>query len=69
VVEIGIAIARTLYRLYPDTFELAKFDRLLGHAATIEGIRNGMSLAEIRQTWTSDIREFLERRKEYLIYD
>src|SRR5437899_10564802 len=36
VVSIGITIASVLHRLYPERFDLDKFDRLLGNKATID---------------------------------
>ncbi|MBI2946803.1 MAG: DUF1343 domain-containing protein [Verrucomicrobia bacterium] len=67
-VDVGIAIARTLQRLYPAEFGLEKFDRLLVHRSTVEAIRAGRSLAEIRQSWTIDLDEFKKRREAYLLY-
>jgi uncharacterized protein YbbC (DUF1343 family)/CubicO group peptidase (beta-lactamase class C family) len=67
--EVGILIALTLQRLYPDDWNLDRFDRLLGHPPTIEAIRAGKSLAEIRAMWAPDVQAFAERRKPFLIYD
>ncbi len=68
VVDIGIAMAQTLHRLYPKDFDLEKFDRLLGHRATVDAIRSGKGLAEIRQLWAIDLEEFKKRRSSYLLY-
>jgi uncharacterized protein YbbC (DUF1343 family)/CubicO group peptidase (beta-lactamase class C family) len=68
VVDIGLAVAQTLHRLYPKDFDLAKFDRLLGHRATLDAIRSGKSLSEIRQSWAIDLEDFKNRRALYLIY-
>src|SRR5205814_1510444 len=51
VVDIGITIALTVERLYPDQFNLPKFNNLLVHQPTIEAIRAYKSLAEIKQLW------------------
>ncbi|MEW6302372.1 MAG: exo-beta-N-acetylmuramidase NamZ domain-containing protein [Verrucomicrobiota bacterium] len=67
-VDIGIVIALTMQRLYPQDWDLAKFDRLLGHQATIEAIRAGKSLAEIRAMWAADVEKFKERRAKFLLY-
>ena len=69
VVEAGIAIAQALYRLYPTVYQLEKLDRLLGHEATMEAIENGKSLAEIRESWGADLKEFAKRRELYLLYN
>lgn len=67
-IEVGLAIAQTMQRLYPAEFGLDKFDRLLVHRSTIEAIRAGRSLAEIRQSWAIDLEEFKKRRAAYLLY-
>ena len=68
VVDIGILIAKTLHRLYPQQFDLDKFDRLLGNKATIDAIKAGKSLTDIRQNWQGALDEFKTRRKEFLLY-
>ena len=68
VVDIGITIASVLHRLYPQQFDLEKFDRLLGHQATIAGIKGGKSLSEIRNSWAAGLEEFRKRREPYLLY-
>ena len=47
---------------------LEKFDRLLGHRATIARIKEGQSLAEIRKSWSADLEEFQKRRERHLLY-
>lgn len=68
VVDIGITIAATLHRLYPKDYNLDKFNRLLGHPATIQMIRDGKSAKEIRKSWQADVNDFMKRRKEFLLY-
>jgi uncharacterized protein YbbC (DUF1343 family)/CubicO group peptidase (beta-lactamase class C family) len=68
VVDIALTIAATLHRLYPAHFDLDRFDRLLGHAATIEALRAGRPLAEIRETWSAELERFRQRRERYLLY-
>ncbi|HEY1173726.1 MAG TPA: exo-beta-N-acetylmuramidase NamZ domain-containing protein [Verrucomicrobiae bacterium] len=68
VVDIGILIASTLHRMYPNDYDLNKFKKLLGHDATIEMIREGKSVKEIRKSWEPAVKEFMKRRKEFLIY-
>lgn len=67
-IDIGIVMARTLQRLYPNDFNLDKFNALLGHPATIEAIRDGKNLSEIRQLWSADLDKFRERREAFLLY-
>ncbi|MHB8521569.1 MAG: exo-beta-N-acetylmuramidase NamZ domain-containing protein [Limisphaerales bacterium] len=68
VVDLGVTIAQTLHRLYPRDFDIARFNRLLVHPATIEAIKAGKSQADIRQTWTPDLEKFKQRRAPFLLY-
>jgi len=47
VVDVGLMLAETLYRLYPKDFDAQKMAHLLLHATTLEGIKAGKSLKEI----------------------
>jgi len=69
VVNVGLLMASVLHRLYPESFDLDKFNRLLQHPPTIEAIRAGKSIAEIRALWRPDLDEFAKRRKPCLLYD
>ncbi len=68
VVDIGIALAHVLHRLYPAEFELDKFNRLLGDPATVQAIKDGKSLADIRAAWSNDLNAFAARREKFLLY-
>jgi uncharacterized protein YbbC (DUF1343 family)/CubicO group peptidase (beta-lactamase class C family) len=68
VLDVGISMAATLHRLYPGRFGLEKFDRLLVHPATVEAIRAGQSLDEIRGLWSGDLDAFMKRRAAFLLY-
>ncbi len=65
-VDVGIAMATVLYRLYPQQFDLQKLPRLLRHPATLDAIRAGEPLDAIHKLWISD---FMERRAKYLLYE
>ncbi|MGZ8867522.1 MAG: exo-beta-N-acetylmuramidase NamZ domain-containing protein [Thermoanaerobaculia bacterium] len=64
-VDLGVALATILYRRYPSRFDPDKMTRLLMHPATMDAIKAGKALGEIRELWRSD---FAERRAKYLIY-
>ena len=68
VVDIGLTMAKALHRRYPQQFGLEKMDRLLGHRATLDAIRAGKSLAEIKELWTADRTAFQKRREPFLLY-
>jgi len=67
-VSLGITLASALQRLYPQDFALDKVQTLLQHQATIDAIRAGRSLPEIRKLWADDIEQFRKRRERHLIY-
>ena len=68
VVDVGILIAKTLHHLYPAKFDLEKLDHLLGHRATLEAIKAGKDLSEIKLMWANDLKQFNERRAAHLLY-
>jgi uncharacterized protein YbbC (DUF1343 family) len=68
VVDLGIVLALTLQRLHPGQFALEKLQPLLQHPPTLEAIRRGQSLEEIKATWATDLGEFLARRGPFLLY-
>ncbi len=68
VVDVGLLIAATLERMYPKDFPVDKIKNLLLHAQTLEAIKAGKSLAEIRASWRMDLVDFEQRRERYLIY-
>jgi uncharacterized protein YbbC (DUF1343 family)/CubicO group peptidase (beta-lactamase class C family) len=67
-VDVGMTLAMALRRLYPNDFALDKVQHLLQHEATLEAIKAGKSLGEIKQSWTRDLEEFKKRREKFLIY-
>ena len=67
-VDVGMVLAQTLQRLHPNEFALEKVQHLLRHAPTVDAIRAGKSLAEIKESWTSDLEDYKKRREKFLIY-
>lgn len=68
VVDVGLTLALTLQRLYPNEFALEKMQTLLQSRATLEAIKAGKSLAEIKQGWAADLESFRKRREPFLLY-
>lgn len=67
-VDVGLTLALTLQRLYPQDFALAKFNTLLQHPVTIEAIKAGKTIGEIKQSWTAELAAFQKRRAPFLLY-
>lgn len=68
VVDVGLQIAKTLYRLYPHDFDPDKVSHLLLHPPTLEAIKADKPLSEIHLSWQKDLDEFQKIRAKYLIY-
>lgn len=69
VVDLGIAIAHTLNRLYAPDFDIGKFNRLLMYPEVIEQLREGHSWKSVVSQWRNEEQRFIERRKPFLIYE
>jgi uncharacterized protein YbbC (DUF1343 family) len=68
VVDLGLLIAKTLYRWYPKQFPLEKIEHLLKHVDTLEAIKADKSISEIRALWKPALEDFQKLREKYLIY-
>ena len=67
-VDVGLALAITLQKIYPQKLQAAAMARLLGDDATLAAIIAGKSFAEIKASWSSGLAEFEARRKAFLLY-
>jgi uncharacterized protein YbbC (DUF1343 family) len=68
-VRVGLTISATLFRLYPDHFNLReKFNTLLMHPETLERVAANEDAAGISETWEPAFSRFLERRSRFLLY-
>jgi len=67
-VELGLALAVTLHRLYGAEFDLAKANALLADDATLELIRSGKPCQDIVASWEPARLAFLKRREPFLLY-
>ncbi len=68
VVDIGLLIAETLYRLYPSDFDPGKMSHLLLDQPTLDAVKADKPLKEIRAAWQPGLDEFMKRRTRYLLY-
>lgn len=75
----GVAIIRTIFHLYPETFKWRKppyeyeeeklpFDILSGTENLRLHIEGGSSLEDIFQSWNEGVTDFMTRRTPYLLY-
>jgi uncharacterized protein YbbC (DUF1343 family)/CubicO group peptidase (beta-lactamase class C family) len=64
----GLALACTLRRLYPDQWQIDRFNSLLGNQATWEAVKRGESWPAIEKMWNEDLARFRSVRNRYLLY-
>lgn len=67
-VHTGLEIAATLQRLYPGTWKVADYARLLANAATLKRLQDGAPATEIVRAWEQSLDEFRTRRERVLMY-
>uniref|UniRef100_E6QKK3 Uncharacterized protein n=1 Tax=mine drainage metagenome TaxID=410659 RepID=E6QKK3_9ZZZZ len=66
--ELGIEIASTLHRLYPDQYKLDDLDALLRSKSTLQALKAGQDPRRIAEQWQDRLDQFQNQRKPYLLY-
>ncbi len=67
-VDVGIELARILWQMYPNDFAIQKIQTLIHDQQTLEDIKAGKSLSEIKRRWAHDLLTYKMRREPFLIY-
>jgi len=69
-IEIAVMMLRLLIDKHPNDFEFREshFDRLAGSSELRETLLAGTPCENIIESWSSDLEQFQERRKPYLLY-
>jgi uncharacterized protein YbbC (DUF1343 family)/CubicO group peptidase (beta-lactamase class C family) len=67
-VDVGIELARILFKKYPNDFAIQKMHPLVLENATIEDIKANKPLSEIKRRWAHDLLTFKMRREPFLMY-
>ncbi|GBC76757.1 Esterase EstB [bacterium HR08] len=67
-VRLGIEIAVVLHRLYPETWRVDAFGRLLAHRRTLELLKSGAEAETIERAWLTELERFRHIRQRYLLY-
>ncbi len=65
----GLAIARVLRTLYPDTFEVAKVNNLVINADIQRHVEETSADKDLSHLWRDELEEFNQRRAAYLLYE
>jgi len=68
-VRVGMTIAVELRKLYPNDWQVDRFNNLLLDPATMDGLKAGKSPEELERAWQAGLERFKERRKAFLLYD
>lgn len=68
-VETGLHIVKTIHDMYPGQVTLsAFFNNLIGNSWISQGIKDGMTVDEMKARWEADLKEFNKVRNKYLLY-
>ena len=68
-VAYGVETLQTLYRLYPDRFDLDKIWHVTRSRGLIEHIKNQVPIKVIVKSWKTQFTKFLDERRKYLHYE
>ena len=66
--RLGLQLAVSLRRLYPDDWDTASLNRLLSSETTQAAILAGKSVDDIQAGYRRQLQEFKQRRRRYLLY-
>ena len=64
----GLEIALVLKKLYPENFDPAKLEELIGNADTVRQLQAGTPAEQIVSSWSADLAAFEQLRRKYLLY-
>ncbi len=67
-VDVGLAIGLAVQKLYPQDFALQKVQTLLQHTNTLEALKAGKPISQIKAAWENELTDFKRRRQKYLLY-
>jgi len=68
-IGLGVGIAVTLRKLYPDAWKPDGFLKMAADHATDRALRDGRDVRAIQALWSRELDEFRTVRKRYLIYE
>ncbi len=67
-VHVGLTIATVLRKAYANEWDPKRFDTLLIHKATFDGVLAGKPIFELEKAWQHDLAKYKERRAKALLY-
>jgi uncharacterized protein YbbC (DUF1343 family) len=66
--ELGLEVAAVLYKLYPNTFQLNRVDRLLLNQPAIDALKAGEDPRSITKHGEKELQQFKRDREASLLY-
>ena len=67
-VKLGFIIIITLYKMYPQEFDIDKLWHITRSKALIDLIKNDSSITELIDSWQNNLDMFIKKRSKYLFY-
>lgn len=67
-VRVGIEIALALRKLYPQAWQVEKYERLLANGEALERIKRGDAPEELERAWQDELEKFRRTRERFLLY-
>ncbi|MEN0109971.1 MAG: DUF1343 domain-containing protein [Planctomycetota bacterium] len=67
-VEVGLTIAATLRRLFPEAWDTSSYGRLLINASVLEALNDGADAERLHTLSRAGVQEFRRRRADALLY-
>jgi uncharacterized protein YbbC (DUF1343 family) len=68
-VRTGLEIARQLRALYPQLWDARTYDRLLGNKQVLDALLAGQTVEQMESLCEPGLRDFLQRRRQVLLYE
>lgn len=66
--QVGLGLATTLRRLYPDAWETKSLNRLLVNQACFSAVVEGKGLEQVLDLSREGVSDYLRRREPFLLY-
>jgi uncharacterized protein YbbC (DUF1343 family) len=67
-VRLGLEVASALQHLYPGQIDFSACKSLIGSKAVLDALRDGIDPERIQSEMEGSVRDFVMRRKNFLLY-
>ena len=65
---LRLALVRSFFQAWPDTFRLDRTLALIGSTLLIQGVRDSLPLQDLAVRWQDGLDAFVTRRQRHLLY-